>query len=66
MEHPDRLAVAAPLVQRARLHQRVLTVEMHESLHLTVDCLDPLEAGRDVFFRAQMPFGNRFCGFDRR
>ena len=53
MQRPDRLPVAAALVERARLRQRFIRIEMREGVHLAVDGCDPFETGADIFLGAR-------------
>ena len=61
---PSALAVAAALVERARLRQRLVRIEMDEGVHLVVDRFDPLEAGADILLRAHVAAGDPLGGFD--
>ena len=45
VQRTDRQAVAAALVERAGLRERVIRIEMGEGVDLAVDRCDALEAG---------------------
>ena len=64
MQRADRLPVAAALVERARLAQRLVRIEMHEGVHLVVDRCDPFETGADIVFGAHVAAGDPLGGFD--
>ena len=51
VQRADRMAVAAALVERAGLRQRILRIEMGESVDLVVDRRDAIEAGAGIFLR---------------
>ena len=66
MQRPERKALPAAFVERARLGENVLAIEVNEGLDLAVDCLDAREAGPRIVLsgkRAACEFGRGFaCG----
>ena len=57
---PVRSPLALRAIERTRLRQRVLRIEMGESLDFALDSRDPLEAGARIVFgrnRAARDFG---------
>src|SRR5258706_428330 len=48
VQRSERLALRAALVERARLRERVLAVEMGECLDLAVEGFDAVETGADI------------------
>ena len=66
MQRAQRLAIAPALVERLGLPQGFLAVEMDEGVDLAVDRLDAIEAGLDVFGRAQFAASDALGSFDRR
>ena len=66
MQRADAPAIGLVAVERARLRQRVLGIEMGEGLDVVFDRRDPVETGAGIFLgrhRAACDFG---CGLRRR
>ena len=65
VQRADRLPVAAALVERARLRERVFRIEMRESMHLVVDRRDAFETGADIVLGGHFAAGDPLGGLDR-
>ncbi len=65
VQRADRLAVAAALVERARLRQRIVWIEMNEGAYPAVDRRDPLQTGADIGLGADLAAGDTLGGFNR-
>ena len=70
VQRTDRQPIAATLVERARLRERVVTVEMDEGVDLVVERRDAIEAGTDILGRRYRALrdllGRLRCGEGRR
>ena len=65
VQRPDRVALRAALVERARLRERVLAVEMDERLDLAVEGFDAVETGADIILGRNGAAGDFRCGLGR-
>ena len=48
MQRPDRMPLRAALIERARLREHVLAIEMGECLDLALDRVDARETGAGI------------------
>jgi len=62
VQRADRVSLRAALVERARLRERVLAVEMGECLDLAVEGFDAVEAGAGIFLGRNGAAGDFRCG----
>ena len=65
MQRSDRPALRAALVERARLSEHVLAIEMHECLDLAVDRVNALEAGARIILGRNRAAGDFRGGLGR-
>ncbi len=63
---PIALAVAAALVERAGLRQRIVRIEVGKGAHFVFDRSNAIEASAGILLRGNFAAGDLFGGFDRR
>ena len=64
MQSPERRAVALALVQRLRLRERCVRVDVREGAHVAVHGRNAVETGADIGLRGELTLGDQFGGLD--
>ena len=65
MQRTERATLAAPSVERARLCDDVLAIEMHEGVDFAVDGVDAVETGAGVVLGRERAPGHLGSGLAR-
>ena len=65
MQRADASALGLQAVERPRLRQSMVGVEMNESTHFAIDRGDPIQAGGGVFLGAHQAARDIVRGFRR-